>query len=66
MPTPAETAATAAVAIAEEMDAYDPNAFGIPLAVAHAADAAKYAAAGDMEGAAKAALAACHVLEGEI
>ena len=65
MPTPAETAA-AAVAIAEEMDAYAPDAFGIPLAVSHAADAAKLAATGDMEGAAKAALAACQVLEGEI
>ena len=66
MPTPAETAATSAVAIAEEMDAYAPDAFGIPLAVAHAADAAKRAAAGDMEGAAKAALSACQVLEGEL
>lgn len=66
MPTPAETAATDAVAIAEEMEAYAPDAFGIPLAVAHAADAAKHAAAGDMEKAAKAALSACQVLEGEL
>ena len=65
MPTPAETAAAAAVAIAEEMEAYAPDAFGIPLAVAHAADAAKRAATGDMEGAAKSALEACQVLEGE-
>lgn len=59
MPTPVETAAAA---IAEEVEAYDPNAYGLTLAVSHAAQAAKRAAAGDMNRAANEALRVCEIL----
>ena len=57
----ATTAAAEAATIAEQAGAYNANAYGLALAVAHAAEAAKQAAAGDMNRAANEALRVCEI-----